>query len=334
MGVKRGTLSRVVLIFSCGFLFLAAKAWPADRIRISYSAISGSQAILWVTQDAGLFRKYDLDPQIIFMAGSPPHVAALISGDVDFTIFAGPASIAANLEGADVIVLMSFINTMDHSFFSIPAIKKPADLKGKRVGVSRAGASDDYGARVAVRKWGLQPDKEVAFLGVGSQPARLTALQAGRVDAVLLQPPITVKARQEGFNEFAALADLGLDYLGTCLVTTRSLIQKNEALVRRLVRAVAEGIHFYKTQKEASLRSISKFTKSNDHAALEEAYNAYAIKFMARVPYPTLKGIDAILEDLAKTNPKARGADPKRFVEPRFLKELEDSGFITKLYGK
>ena len=151
---------------------------------------------------------------------------------------------------------------------------------------------------------------------------------------MLLQPPITVKARQEKFNEFAALADLGLDYLDTCLVTTRTVIQKNEALVRRLVRAVAEGIHFYKTQKEASLRSISKFTKSNDQAALEEAYNAYAIKFMARVPYPTLKGIEAILEDLAKTNPKARGAEPKRFVEPRFLKELEGSGFITNLYGK
>lgn len=320
------------LLFFLGFFFFAAKVWPLDRIRISYSAISGSQAILSVTQDAGFFRKYDLDPQIVFMAGSPPHVAALVSGDVDFTVFAGPASIAANLEGADIVVLMSFINTMDHSIFAVPAVKKPADLKGRRIGVSRPGASDDYGARVALRKWGLQPDKEVAFLGVGSQPARLTSLQAGRVDAVLLQPPITVKARQEGFSEIASLADLGLDYLGTCLVTTRTLIQKNEPLVRRFVRAMEEGIHFYKTQKEASLRSISKFTKLNDRAALEEAYSAYAVKFMARVPYPTTKGVETILEDLAKTNPKARGADAKRFVEPRFLKELEDSGFVAQLY--
>jgi len=325
---------KFAFLFFLGVLLVVVKAWPLDRIRISYSAISGSQAILWVTQDAGFFRKYDLDPQIIFMAGSPPHVAALLAGDVDFTIFAGPASIAANLEGADVVVLMSFINTMDHSFFSAPAIKKPADLKGKRVGVSRPGASDDYGARVALRTWGLQPDKDVAFLGVGSQPARLMALEAGRVDAVLLQPPITVKARQEGLNEFASLADLGLDYLGTCLVTTRTRIQKSEALVRRFIRAMVEGIYFYKTQKEASLRSIAKFTKSNDQAALEEAYNAYAVKFMARVPYPTVKGVEAILEDLAKTNSKARGADPKRFVEARFLKELEDSGFVSKLYGK
>ena len=316
-------------------LFVApAGAQALDRIRISYSAISGSQAILWVTHDAGLFRKYDLEPQIVFISGAPPHVAALLAGDVDFTIFAGPASIAANVEGADVVVLMSFINTMDHSFFSTPAIKKPADLKGKRIGVARPGSSDDYGARVALSKWGIQPDKEVALLGIGSQPARLAALQAGRVDAVLLQPPITVRARQEGFNELASLADLGVDYLGTCSVTTRTLIQKNEALVRRFVRAMTEGIHFYKTQKEASLRSIGKFTKSNDRAALEEAYNAYAVRLMARVPYPNLKGVEAILEDLAKTNPKARGADPKRFVESRYLKELEDTGFISRLYGK
>jgi ABC-type nitrate/sulfonate/bicarbonate transport system substrate-binding protein len=120
----------------------------------------------------------------------------------------------------------------------------------------------------------------------------------------------------------------------TCLVTTRARIQRNENLVRRFVKAFVEGIHFYKTRKEPSLRSIAKFTKLQDAAALEEAYNAYAIKFMARVPYPTTKGVEAILEDLAKTNPKARGADPRQFVEPRFLKELEDGGFVGQLYGK
>jgi ABC-type nitrate/sulfonate/bicarbonate transport system substrate-binding protein len=327
-------LRKISLLLVLAGIMNPAAAQALDRIRVSHSAISGSQAILWVTQDAGIFRKYDLDPQIIFIAGGPPNIAALVSGDVDFTIFAGPASIAANLEGADVVVLMSFINTMDHSIFSTAAVKKPADLKGKSIGVSRSGASDDYGARVALKKWGLQPDKEVAFLGVGSQPARLVALQAGRVDAVLLQPPITAKAKQEGFNELGSLADLGLDYLGTCLVTTRTRIEKGESAVRRFVQAVTEGIHFYKTQKEASLRSIAKFTKLNDRAALEEAYNAYAVKFMARVPYPTLKGVEVILEDLAKTNPKAKGVDPKRFVESRFLKELEDNGFVAKLYGK
>jgi len=320
-----------------GMVFLPAKVWAQgkiDRVRVSHSSISGSQAVLWVIEDAGIFRKYGLAPQIIFISGGPPNIAALVSGDLDFTIFAGPASIAASLEGADVVALMSFVNTMEHSFFSHPSIKRPADLKGKKIGVARIGSSDDYGGRIALKKWGLDPEKDVAILGVGGQPSRIAAMQAGRVDATLLQPPITVKARQEGYNELASLADLGLDYLGTCLVATRTRIQKNEELVRRFVKAFVEGIHFYKTQKEASLRSIAKFTKEKERPALEEAYNAYAVKFMARVPYPNLKGVEAILEDLAKKNPKAQGADPKSFVEPRFLKELEDSGFISRLYGK
>lgn len=327
-------IKRYVVLVFLTVLLLAPNAWSVDRIRISHSAISGSQAILWVTQDAGFFRKEDLDPQIIYISGGPPNIAALVSGDVQFTIFAGPASIAATLEGADVAVLMSFINTMEHSIFGATGIRRPADLKGKRIGVARPGSSDDYGVRVALQKWGLQADKEVTLLAVGGQPSRLAALQSGRVDATLLQPPLTVSARQAGFNEIASLADLGLDYLGTCLVTTRALIKKNENLVRRLVKAIVEGIHFYKTQKEASLRSISKFTKLTDTAALEEAYNAYAIKFMQRVPYPALKGVETILEDLGKKNPKARAADPAGFVEPRFLKELESSGYVAQLYGK
>lgn len=322
------------LVLAFALLFVPFKAWCLDRIRLSHSAISGTQAVLWVVHDAGFFRKYDIEPQIIYVAGGPPNIAALLSGDLDFTIFAGPASIAANLQGADVVVLMSFVNTLDYTIFTQPAVKKPADLKDKKIGVARAGASDDYGARVALKRWGLEPGRDVAILSVGGLPERLAALESRRVDAVLLLPPISVKARQGGFNELAFLGDLGLDYLGTCLVTTRRTVQKNERVVRRLVRAFVEGIHFYKTQKEESLKSIAKFTKLKDPAALEEAYNSYALKFMAAVPYPNIKGVRAVLDELAKDNPKARSADPNQFIDVGFLKELEDSGFVAKLYGK
>ncbi len=316
------------------WVFAPSPARSADRVNISHSAVSGSQAILFVTRDAGFFKKYDIDLQIVFVAGAPPNIAALVSGDLDLTIFAGPAAIASNLEGANTVVLMTYINTMEHTFISRPNIKKPADLKGKKFGIARPGATDDYGVRVAFKKWGLDPDKDITFLSVGTQPSRFAAVQTGMVDATLLQPPFTTKARQEGMVELASLGDLGLDYIGTSLATTRQTIQKKEGMVRRFVRAIVEGIHFYKTQKEASIQSIAKFTKLTDRTALEEAYNTYAIKYMARVPYPSLKGVEAILEDLAKTNPKAKGADPKRFVEPRFLKELEDSGVVSRLYKK
>jgi NitT/TauT family transport system substrate-binding protein len=229
---------------------------------------------------------------------------------------------------------MSFVNTLEHSVFAAPSIKKPADLKGKRIGIARAGSSDYYGAVVALKKWGLEPDKDVALISIGGPPDRYLALQAGRVDAALFQPPLTTKAQKAGFNRLAALVDLGLDYVGTSFGTTRAVIDKKEDVVRRVIKAFVEGIHYYKTNKAASLNAIAKLMKTDDAEALEESYEAYAIKFMGRVPYPTVKGIEAILDDLAKTNPKAKGADPKRFIEPRFLKELEDSGFVAKLYGK
>jgi ABC-type nitrate/sulfonate/bicarbonate transport system substrate-binding protein len=205
-------------------------------------------------------------------------------------------------------------------------------LKGKTVAVSRAGATDDYGARVAFKKWRLEPDRDVTMISArGSRPGS-RAIKSGLVAGSLLQPPFTVRARQEGLVEFASLGDLRIDYLGTSLATTRQTIQKKENIVRRFIRAMIEGTHYYKTQKEASLQSIANFTQIKDRGALEEAYNTYAIKFMARVPYPSLEGVETILEDLAKTNAKARGADPKRFVESRFLKELEDNGTVAQLY--
>lgn len=324
----------VLILLAAAATIIPLSVWAADRVNISHSAVSGSQAILFVTRDAGFFKKYDLEPQILFVSGAPPNIAALVSGEIDFTVFAGPAAIASNLEGADTVVLMTYINTMEHTFITRPNVRKPADLKGRKFGIARPGATDDYGARVAFKKWGLEPDKDITWLSVGTQPSRFAAVQSGMVDGTLLQPPFTVRARQEGLFELGSLGDLGLDYLGTSLATTRQTVQKKENLVRRFTRALVDGIHYYKTQKEASIQSIAKFTKLKDRNALEEAYNTYAVKYMARVPYPTIKGVETILEDLAKTNPKARGVDPKRFIEPRFLRELEDSGYVAQLYRK
>lgn len=323
---------------SCFFLLslslVTARAWSLDRLQIAHSALSASQAVLFVTKEAGLFRKYDIDPQIIYIVGGPINTAALLSGSVEFSVFAGPASVAANLSGGDTALLMSFVNTLEHSVFAQPAIKKAEDLRGRRIGVARPGSADHYGATLALKKWGLEPDKDVALVSIGGPPDRFVALQGGRVDAILLQPPLTLRAQKSGFNRLADLVDLGLDYVGTSFGTTRAVIDKKENLVRRVIKALVEGIHFYKTNKAASLKTIGKLMKTDDAEALDEAYNAYAVKFMARVPYPTLKGVEAILDDLAKTNPKAKGADPRRFVESRFLKELEDSGFVAQLYGK
>lgn len=327
------------IFLSALFSFLALFAGASDpvlaldKIRVAHSSLSGSQAILWVAQDAGFFKKNGLDVTILFIAGGPTVIKAMIAGDLPFGIIAGPAAISANLAGADTAVIASFVNTMEHVIFALPGITKPADLKGKKFAVNRYGSADDFGGRFALKKWGLEPDRDVAMLQLGGQPARYSALQAKAVDATLLQPPLTVTARKSGYAELASLADLGLDYLGTCLVTTRSYSRSQPDIARRFVKAVIEGIHFYKTNKQASIQSIAKFMRSKDSEALEETYDQYALKLLDRTPYPTIKGIETILEDMAKGNPKVKGVDARSFVDPHFIKELEDSGYIGKLYG-
>ncbi len=314
-------------------LLLAPRtAWALDKLTVVHSSVSGSQAVLFVTRDAKIFEKHGLDVEIKFIAGGPPAMNALLAGDVQVAVMAGPSSVSARLGGAEVAVIMALVNTMDHIAFAQKEIRGPADLKGKKIAISRFNSADDFAIRFALRKWGLSPERDVTILQIGEQPQRLTALRARAVDATLIQPPLTALARKEGFTELAALGDLGLEYLQTCVTTTRAVITTREDQIRRFVRAFVEGIHFYKTNKEASLASIGKFMKLTDPEAIEEAYRTYALKFTPRAPYPTLKGVQTILDDLAARDQRAQGAKAEQFIEPRFLRELDEAGVIERLY--
>ncbi|OLC34183.1 MAG: hypothetical protein AUH81_12735 [Candidatus Rokubacteria bacterium 13_1_40CM_4_69_5] len=327
------TILRLALV--AGLLAtMVAPAWALEKFSLIHSSVSGSQAVLFVARDARIFDKHGLDVDIRFVAGGPTAIQALLAADVHAAVMGGPAALAAKLQGADTVIIAGLINTMDHVMIAQPQIKRPQDLKDKKIAVSRFGSSDDFAARFAVRKWGLAPGTNVTFLQIGEQGARLTALKAGRVDASLIQPPLTVVARKAGLTELAALADLEVDYIGTTVVATRGLIARREDLVRRFVRALVEGIHFYKTNKAAALASIGKFMKLEDPDALEETYKQYAGRLTPRAPYPTAKGVKTILDDLGATDPKAKGANPADFIESRFVRELEESGFIKALYGE
>ncbi len=312
----------------------ASPAQALEKISVIHSSVSGSQAVLFVTRDAKIFEKHGLDVDIRFVAGGPVSVQSLLAGDVQVAVMGAPVAVQANLKGADLAIIMGLINSLDHTVFTQAAITRPEDLKGKRIGVARFASLDDFAARLALNRWGLVPEKDVAFIQLGEQGVRLTALKAGGVDATLIQPPLTIMARKQGFHELAVLADLGIDYLGTSVVTTQSLIRSKEDLVRRFVKALVEGIHFYKTNKAASVATIAKFMKLDDPEGLEETYRQYALKLTPRAPYPSLKGLRTILDDLGEKDPKAKAANPADFTEPRFVRELEESGVITALYGR
>ncbi len=301
------------------------------RLNLGYSSISGSQAILRVIKDAGIFSKNGLDVSLVLIAGGSGIVQALIAGDLPIAVVSGEPSILARLQGADTIIVGGLINIIDFSIITAPGIKKPQDLKGKKLAVSRFGSSTDFVVRYALEKWGLVADRDVAILQTGSQPARLAALKSGAVHGTIVGPPADIVARKAGFNELATPEQLNLAYPNTSIVSTASTASKNEELIRRMMKSLVEGIHFFKTQKEASLKSLDAFARLGEADLIEETYRHYKDIF-PRVPYPDVEGIQNVLKEIAKRDPRAKGVKPETFTETRFLRELETSGLVQKLY--
>jgi NitT/TauT family transport system substrate-binding protein len=305
---------------------------PLEKVTIVYGGISAGHAPLWVTYEAGLFRKHGLDAQIVFVEGGSSAVQTLISGDVAFAQMAGAAPLQSNLKGSDVVMIGGFLNTMPFQFIVAKDIKRPEQLKGKTVAVSRFGSGSDFATRYALERYELVPERDVAILEIGSQPARFAALEKGKVQGVMVQVPFTLTAKKMGFNTLADLQMLGLEYQHTALATTRRLIKSRPDLVRNIIKAYVEGIHYYKTHRREALAILRKYLKTDDTEALTETYEVIGLTLLPEKPYPTLKGIDAMLRELARKEPKAQTARPEQFVDLTFVKELDSSGFIDRLY--
>jgi LysM repeat protein len=186
--------------------------------------------------------------------------------------------------------------------------------------------------RFALEKYGLQPERDVSIVEIGSQPGRFAALQSGKIQGVMVAVPLTLTAKKMGFNILADLQMLGLEYQYNALATTRDLIKSRPDLVRGATKACVEAIHYLKTHRKEALELLRKYMKTDDTAALVEAYEAIGLNLIPEKPYPTLRGIEVMLQELAPKDPKAKVARPEQFVDLSFVKELDASGFIDRLY--
>jgi NitT/TauT family transport system substrate-binding protein len=342
MGISLQLLGKMVLFF--GALGLASPyssistaaenpaAQPLRKIAIAYSGISPSQAPAWIAYEQGLFKKFGLDVQLIFIEAGSRTVQTLISGDVAAAQVAGTSVIQSNLQGSGVVMIAGFLNTMDYKFIVARDITRPDQLKGKTVAVSRVGSSSDFATRYALEKYGLVPDKDVAILQIGSQPARFSAMETGKIHGVMIAIPLTAKAKKMGLNILADLQMLGLEYQHTGLAVTRNLVKTQPDLVRNILRGFVEGIHYMKTHRKESLAILARYLKTDDEDAIEEAYESVVQALIPEKPYPTLKGIDIILREMGVKDPNARSARAEQFVDLTFIKELDSSGFIDRLY--
>jgi len=331
------------LIIALGGLFLTcgvgnAKAAegsaPQDlkKIVISYASIAPHQAPVWIAYEAGIFRKHGLDVQLLFVESGTLSVQTLVSGDVMAANTSGAAVIQSALQGSGVVLIAGFLNTFDYKFMVSHDITRPDQLNGKVVAVSRIGSSSDFATRYALDKYGLIPDKDVAVIQIGSQPARFSALESGKISGVMVSIPVTAKAAKMGFNTLADLQMLGLEYQQNSLAVSEKLINAQPDLVRNILKAHVEAIYDAKTHRKEAIAILAKYLKTDDADALQEAYEACVQALIPQKPYPSMRGIQTILRELGNKNPAARTAKPEQLVDVSFLQELDRAGFIDQLY--
>jgi NitT/TauT family transport system substrate-binding protein len=312
---------------------LAAQAKPLIKVVAGYGSTDGAVAPLWFAKETKLFEKRGLDVVLVGMGTGSVSLRALIAKDLEIASLSGSGLVQAALQGADTVIISAAINGFIFKVFGAPEITSPAQLKGKKLGVSRYGATSDFAVRLALKKWGLNPDRDVSILQIGTGQDTLRAMQTKMLDAGVLSGTASLIARKAGFRELGDLADLGLHYPMAPIGTTKSYLQKNEGIVKEFMLAYIEAIHDFKRNKEVALTVLKKYTRNDDREVLEDSYSHAASKYLA-LPIPTIEGIRTILTELSSTVPAARNADPEQFVSYKVAREIEASGFVKRLYEK
>jgi NitT/TauT family transport system substrate-binding protein len=316
--------------------FVTIFASPADgqlrKLNIAYTSTSPYSAPLIIGKEAGLFKKHGLDPTLILTPGGSLGFQAMMGGDIAMVLGNPAAAVTANLAGADIVVIASLQNTFPFNLISIPAIKKIDQLVGGKVAISRFGSATDTAIRMSLTKVGLNPAKDVTILQIGTQTSRFAALQTKTVQAALITPPFTLTARKMGYNTLIDMAVLNIPFVNTALLTRRGFIKSQHETVQRAVAVLSEAIHFYKTEKEPTIKILSKYLQTTDREALEETYKEVALKATPEKPYASLPGMQTIIDELAQQNPKIKGINAEDLVDMSFVKKLDDDGFFKRLY--
>jgi len=305
---------------------------PLRKLRVAITSLSGSMAVPWLAREAGIFKRHGLEVEVIATPSGVEGMNALIAGEITFLQIAGATTVSAAVGDADVIVIGTTIGTLVQSLMVRPEIETAEQLRGKSIGISRFGTTIDTGARIAVRHFGLVPEKDVSIVQIGAVESIVLAMAGGRVQAGILSYPAIGRARKLGFRELLDIAALNLPYASTGMTTRGEVIRKEPDLVRRYMMAQIEAIARMKRDRAFTISVMSKFLRTNDQDQLAEAYDVYANKYLMKVPLPTVEAIRAVLEELEPRSPKAKGQDPKRFFDDHFVRELQASGFIDALY--
>ena len=311
----------------------SAGAAEVEKLNVVYSTIATASLTTWVPQEAGIYKKYGFDANLIYVTGSQA-ITTLISGDAHIAQASGAAGVVSRLAGSDVSIIGAIINVIPMSLVATPDISSAKDLKGKTLGVSRFGSLTDLGLKKAVSELGLDPNQDIKLIQTGGVPENFLFMQQGIIKAALISSPALEKAKEMGYRELLNLADINFRYPGTALLTTDSFIRNRPQTLNRFLRATLEGIKYAKTNPEFTINIMRKYLRISDNKSLEAAFRTYVLGYIRDLPTITSTEIESALEEISARNPKAKGADPKQFYNPAPLERLAREGFIKELYPR
>jgi NitT/TauT family transport system substrate-binding protein len=290
-------------------------------MRIAYSAVSGAMSTLWVAQEGGYFKREGLDIELLYIGGGSLLIQSMLSGDVPFAYGPSVPVINASLRGSDLVLIGNTGNALVFSIMSRP------ELKGKKVGVTRLGGSTDWALDAASKQWGLERGRDIVVIQTGGMPEGVAALLSGALDAVVLSPPSNFRAMKAGMHELVDIGQLGIIFPNTPLSTTRSFIKSNRESALRFLRGFTQGLNRLRTDKEFSMKVLSKYTKVTDPETLAQLHQTYGVRYSGdRIPYVRAEGVDEILK--RTPGKEAREAKAGEFIDNSLLRELEQSGWF------
>lgn len=330
----RTCLFALSLAIAAAGLPAAVPARAAEKLVGLYSAQVMAQSMPWIAQEAGLFPKNNLDFQLVYIASSPMATAAIVGGDAEVILTGGVGIVRAFVQGqTDLAFIAGVKNVMTQSIVAGPAIKRAEDLKGRKIGVSRIGGNTHYFTVQIARRAGLEPGRDFTFIQTGGDPEALAALVSGNIDAATLTPPSDAVALAQGNHYVVYGPDLKIPYAATIFVAKRSLMERRPQVVRSFIRAMAEAAKILHTDREFVYKIMSRKLRVTDRKILDAAYNAEIKALEPRLAIKT-EAVQAMIEDVAQTDPRAKKVKAPELIDTRYLDEMEKSRFFDQIWKK
>ncbi len=303
----------------------------AQSLKVPFAALSPNYAPLWIADQAGFFKKYGLDVQLIYISAGSVIVPAILSGQVDIANMSSAPALTAWARGAELSAVGVTSNRLLHVIMTRASIKRPEELKNKKIGGDRYGSLSDLILRAALRHYNLVPDRDVAVIQSGGLPERLSALKVGAVDGTIVTGDTALEAEKLGFHKLIDLSQLPIQYPSSTIIVSKSFLTAKRDTVKRFLRGWIEGIKTAKTDKETTMAVMQRFLKTSDRSVLDKIFEVYKTVH-EKIPIPDPKLMGVALTQLAATVPQTNQLKVEDFTDRSLITELESEGFIAKVY--